>query len=357
MNNYSYLDRKLHHVLLGESSFAKYLHSRLYLKAKIFPDKSIKKIFITGLARSGTTALLNKIYSNNQVGSLLYKYMPFVLSPRIAKIWGDLHKSDVSDNLIERIHGDGLKISLESPECLDEVFWRFSFPDIYTRKIFKFPKISNYHLDAYSYFLQKYGSIQNKKMLVIKNNNNHCRLESLVKYFKNDYFIVSFRDPIQHSLSLLNQHKLFVNIHKDQPFVLEYMNMLGHREFGLNFLPFCYINKKKENNWIEQNDPQKIDYWLNQWKSTYSYLLNSNIFKKDNVIPICYEKLCSEDFYFNKLCGFLKLKPYSTSFEFKEGNPSKYKDFKLNANVEKLYSITKKIYSDLEKLSFEKLNK
>ena len=44
-------------------------------------DKTNKHVFIFGLARSGTTILLNSLYSTNEYASTLYKDMPFVLSP------------------------------------------------------------------------------------------------------------------------------------------------------------------------------------------------------------------------------------------------------------------------------------
>ena len=50
------------------------------------------------------------------------------------------------------------------------------------------------------------------------------------------------REPISHSISLLNQHLNFLEIQKKDPFVLEYMNSLGHFEFGLNTKPFVYTN-------------------------------------------------------------------------------------------------------------------
>ena len=38
-------------------------------------------VFVAGLARSGTTMLLNAIYQSDQFASLTYDDMPFILAP------------------------------------------------------------------------------------------------------------------------------------------------------------------------------------------------------------------------------------------------------------------------------------
>ena len=51
--------------------------------------KNKQHLFITGLPRSGTTALLNYIYKTNSFASLTYSDMPFVLSPNLfSKFFG-----------------------------------------------------------------------------------------------------------------------------------------------------------------------------------------------------------------------------------------------------------------------------
>ena len=66
--------------------------------------------------------------------------------------------------------------------------------------------------------------------MVIKNNNNHLRLESLVNCFTSCYFIFTYRDPIYQAFSLLNQHLNFIKLQKKDEFILEYMNLIGHFE-------------------------------------------------------------------------------------------------------------------------------
>ena len=83
MNNYSWLQQKLHHIALSsnfmrEAAFD--IESTFFYLLKGQVDKHV---FVAGLARSGTTILLNAIHESNVFASLSYKDMPFVLAPNL----------------------------------------------------------------------------------------------------------------------------------------------------------------------------------------------------------------------------------------------------------------------------------
>ena len=87
MQNYSGIQKFLHDFVLSR----KFINKSLFEFEKIIflKNKDIKNqshLFITGLPRSGTTSLLNFIYSSNQYASLTYKNMPFILSPNFSKL-------------------------------------------------------------------------------------------------------------------------------------------------------------------------------------------------------------------------------------------------------------------------------
>ena len=81
--------------------------------------------------------------------------------------------------------------------------------------------------------------------MLIKNNNNHLRLRSLLEYFKESYFLFIYRDPIHHANSLLNQHLNFINLQKEDKFILNYMNMIGHFN-SAGVKSFIYKANEKE---------------------------------------------------------------------------------------------------------------
>ena len=114
------MDKLLHEQFLGNNALSNFCYKRILSISH--PENEIImsiNIFITGLARSGTTALLNKFYATEELGSFLYKFMPFILVPELAK-FASSSKNNIPTQ--ERFHSDGIKINLNSPECLEEVF-------------------------------------------------------------------------------------------------------------------------------------------------------------------------------------------------------------------------------------------
>ena len=131
----SLLDKTLHRQFLSKNNpLSKYFYQDIIKKSDKQDIPNKKHIFITGLARAGTTALLNKIYDSNDIGSLMYKYMPFILAPDLAKIYSNILGN--SKQKTERFHNDGLFINSDSPECLDEVYWIMADNQYFDDEIF-----------------------------------------------------------------------------------------------------------------------------------------------------------------------------------------------------------------------------
>ncbi len=315
MNNYSWIQKKLHQFALSsqfmrESSFD---FESSFLS--INPKKD-NHVFIAGLARSGSTILLNAIYQSKLFASLTYCDMPFVLAPNL---FSKILFSQKKFVLKERMHDDGIKYSLESPEALEEVFWK-TFPHDNKESIGKF-------IIYLGMIMRKY----NKNRYLSKNNQNIKKIEIISKNFKRSQILIPFRDPLQQGYSLLSQHKKFIDKSKIDKFISYYLKWIGHTEFGPNYIPINNANLK----FINTMD---INHWLEQWYLSYSYLFYS--FKKhQNINFICYEKLCSDQKYWFTIIDLLKIdKKYQ--FEFKESkkNFSKNIDSKLLLNVKSLYA-------------------
>ena len=82
---------------------------------------NVKSLFITGLARSGSTILLNTLYDTGKFASLKYSDMPFVVCPNI---WSKINFNKKNYYKKIRAHNDGVKFSATSPEAFEEVFWK-----------------------------------------------------------------------------------------------------------------------------------------------------------------------------------------------------------------------------------------
>ncbi len=118
MNNYSWLEQKLHKVALSSQFMREVTFD---FESNNISSSSLNEdhIFITGLARYGTTILLNALYKSNIFESLSYADMPFVLAPNL---WSKISLNKKNLELKERAHGDAIKVSTYSPEAFEEVF-------------------------------------------------------------------------------------------------------------------------------------------------------------------------------------------------------------------------------------------
>ena len=110
MNNYSFLSKVLHRQFLKDGVLSDLLIKKIQSRKVSIDFSDGNHIFITGLARSGTTAILNSLDSSNIFASLRYKYMPFILYPLMAKIYIEFFSSNKTE-AIPREHGDGIYIS------------------------------------------------------------------------------------------------------------------------------------------------------------------------------------------------------------------------------------------------------
>lgn len=289
---YNFFSRLLHRVSLGSKAVSEIsfdIENAIYLKKNLPLNKEGNHVFITGLARSGTTALMQTLYDTKVFASLTYDDMPFILAPNLGEKFA---KKQKIGELKERAHKDGIYINNESPEALDEVFWKVFLDNNYIKKdrLLK-NKISTEIAAKFNNYIElilikNYKSI--KLRYLSKNNNNILRLDSLLQKFPNSKIIIPFRNPLQHALSLLNQHNHFCEIQQEDPFSLKYMNWIGHHEFGLNQKPFYFGNDEEFDrlvNFIKED----INYWLLIWLNYYRFVLEKY---SDSCILFSYEKFC-----------------------------------------------------------------
>jgi hypothetical protein len=291
-NNYNQLERFLHRLVLGSSILNELLFDleRKRLKNGIDKLDVSSPVYITGLARSGTTALLNKLHGLNDLKSLTYQEMPFVLAPNT---WSKINRKGSVTEKKERAHLDGIFIDDSSPEALEEVFWKMNLSnDFIDEKILKVSELSTESLKSYADFrkLVVHSVKQQYVRYLAKNNNLILRLNSVSKNIPEAMFIVSFRSPLEHAASLLNQHIHFCELQTEDAFVLSYMNWIGHHEFGLNQKSFDFGDQvllDKMSNY-EKGD---INFWLLNWLNYYQYLLKN---LPNNLCLVSYENLCSQ---------------------------------------------------------------
>ena len=270
MNNYSALQRFLHRSVLSSQFMREIMfdvEQSIFLKKDDNFDDD--HVFVAGLARSGTTILLNAIYQSNQFASLTYDDMPFILAPNF---WAKISARKSHGKLQERAHGDGIRISTNSPEAFEEVFWKTFADDLKIRE--------EYFIKFISLILKK----SNKTRYLSKNNQNIRRLVLISEIFPRSKILIPFRDPLQQAFSIYSQHMKFVKEQNEDAFVRDYMKWIGHCEFGLDYRMIHSSN-------LMYPIEKEFNHWLEQWYLTYKSVLELSA-KHEEFYLIRYESLC-----------------------------------------------------------------
>lgn len=207
------------------------IENRICKKIKI-----VNPIFIIGLPRTGTTLLSNILNLKSNLGTSLYKDIPFIKG---MIFWNYINFLYYQKSKKHRIHDDDIMVDMNSPNTFEEVAWIIS-------------KVKNqensYNFNILTNYIKKILKIRNSERYFSKNNNNIDRIELIKKKINSAKFLISIRSPENTIKSLVRVNKLFnENFNKDPYFKLLY-NELGHREFNVNYsntneLNTVYLNK------------------------------------------------------------------------------------------------------------------
>ena len=265
-SDYSLSDRVLHRLALASPMRAEMFHDiekGMFLKSA--PADAGNHVFVCGLARAGTTILMREIHGSDAFGSLTYADMPLVLAPNL---WRKMSGRGVeAGEKKERAHGDGIAVDYHSPEALDEVYWRTFTGDKYIFKDRLIPhKPKKSIIAGYRDLMRLVMLRTGKRRYLSKNNNMILRLPALAKAMPEALFLVPVRDPVSHTMSLLSQHRRFKTA---DSFTQQYMQWLGHHEFGATHRPFVWGEEQVS------GDPDTPDYWLARWISAHRALLSA----------------------------------------------------------------------------------
>lgn len=281
---YSEISKLFHRIFLNNYQISKKVF-KWEIKKYGAADADLRNDFVvvSGLARAGTTALMLEMNKTNQFASLDYSNMPLILAPNL---WKKIYNPKTKKTK-ERAHGDGIQVGLNSAEALEEFFFKAKLEDSFVHK--DSLEVHEISAEDYREYL-KYQSVlmRNKgQRYLAKNNNLLLRYASLRKHSQNFVSIFMFREPLQHAYSLLNQHRRYLAQQEEDPFTLEYMNWLGHHEFGHGQKHFKF-DQKQTNSF----DKDSIDFWLEVWLNYYSYLQSQ--LPKAKVYLVHYQDFCEK---------------------------------------------------------------
>lgn len=295
-DNYNFIERLLHYIAFSVPSLQRILcelENDVY-KQKLEYITSRNEVFVTGLPRAGTTLLLELLYATGEFKTFTYRHMPFILTPLFWQKFSQGFQKQGDEK--ERAHGDGMKVSYDSPEAFEEIIWlAYLEQEIIDNQTLN-PLSNNERTAEFSNILKQ----AIKKVLLLdghshryehemrylsKNNANISRIEFITNAFPSSTILVIYRNPLSQVTSLIKQHARFTHEHKQNRFSKRYMRWLGHYEFGLNFKPINF------DGWLDNRtipDDPDINFWLQYWTAAYAFALAH---KTENVYFVNYDEL------------------------------------------------------------------
>jgi hypothetical protein len=255
-------------------------------------------IYVSGLARSGTTILLEVLSRHDAVVTHRYKDYPPIFTPYL---WNRLleRMPQQQAKAVERTHADGIMVTPESPEALEEILWMAFFPCIHDSSASAVLDGATTNSEFESFYrshISKLLRVRGGTRYLSKGNYNITRLEYLLKLFPDARFVIPVREPLWHIASLMRQHALFCEGERGNPRALEHMRRVGHFEFGLDRRPInaadpsCIAAVTAA--W-EQGD--EVTGWALYWSHIYGYVadrLEANQRLKEATLVMRFEDLC-----------------------------------------------------------------
>lgn len=257
-----------------------------------------RPIYIAGLARSGSTILLETLARHPDVATHRYRDYPPVFTPYLWNSWLD-RMPRRKEKERERTHKDGIKVTSESPEAFEEVLWMAFFPDLHDPGRTAVLDHTTCRPDFETFYrdhIRKLLAIRRACRYISKANYNVTRLGYLQRLFPEARFIIPVRDPAWHIASLLKQHRLFVEGQRAHPRAIDHLRRVGHYEFGLDRRPINIGDPRTmasiEEDWREGREAAG---WAHYWAMMHDFLadcLASNQGLREASLVVRFEDLC-----------------------------------------------------------------
>src|SRR5690606_10191757 len=148
-------------------------------------------VYIAGLARSGSTILLELLSRHPHLATHRYQDFPPLFTPWSWN-WFLERAGGKAQAPVERAHGDGIAVTPQSPEAFEEVLWMAFFPHLHDPAVSAALEAhtSNPAFERfYREHLQKLLLLRGAPRYLSKANYNVTRLPYLLKLFPDARFI------------------------------------------------------------------------------------------------------------------------------------------------------------------------
>ena len=269
-----------------------------FLKDAIEKIEIKQPIFIAGLARSGTTILLELMSLLKETGTHQYRDFPPVFTPYLWN-WFIDHSIRQTIPHQERAHADRIYITPESPEAMEEPIWMAYFPAVHDPSVSNLLDSSENH-PAFEQFyfdhIRKILMIRKASRYVSKGNYNISRLEYLLHLFPDARFIIPVREPAAQIASLMKQHILFYKLSDNNRRARNHLRWVGHFEFGPDRCPInmgdTRLVEEIRKLWTKGEEVQgSARYWSHIYGAVADQLDASEALRNATII-VRYEDFC-----------------------------------------------------------------
>ncbi len=320
-----------------------------------------RPIYITGLARAGTTILLELLSSHKDVAFHRYRDFPMVHIPYWWN-WFIERASSKNHEAVERAHKDRIRISPESPEAMEEMIWMTFFENLHNPSVSQVldSSTSNPEFEGfYTDHIRKILLSRKGNRYLCKGNYNISRLSYIGRIFPDALFLICVRNPIGHIASLMKQHRLFCDAESQDPKVLSYMQRSGHFEFGLDRRPMNLGDKDKIDRIMDLwRSGDEVRGWAVYWASVYHFV--AELFEKDKALAdrmliVHYDDFCAKPAetlrITHKHCGLEVYEDLIRAQATRISKPSYYTPDFSDADIEIILEETTPVLGRLRALS------
>lgn len=269
-----------------------------FLKRKLKKINIKQPVFVTGLARAGTTTLLESLAKIKGVATHRYRDFPFLMMPCLWNLFVRLFNRKQAP--VDRPHKDRIKISPESPEAFEEPLWQSFFDHVHDPNRIHVLDASLRSASFDDFFpdhLRKVMRIRRGERYVSKGNYNLTRIEYLVSLFPDAKFVIPVRHPIAHVHSLVRQHELFTEYAETDSRVPRFLKAAGHYEFGPQRVPILFSEESGQRINAAWNGGDEYAGYAIQWSEVYRYVhslsLRDDAIGK-SILIVRYEDFCED---------------------------------------------------------------
>ena len=258
-----------------------------------------RPIYVTGLARSGTTILLETLARHPDVATHRYRDFPMLFTPYAWNRWLELVPRQ-QEAPAERSHGDGIAVTSESPEAFEEPLWMAFFPELHDAnenavldRGTQHPLFERFYRDH----IRKLLAVRGRRRYVAKGNYNIARIGYLAKLFPDARFVIPVREPVWHIASLMKQHRLFLDGQRDNPAARRHLRRVGHFEFGEDRRPIRIGGGATTAEIVALwQAGEEVRGWARYWAQVHHYIADLMERRRDlrpAIRIVRYEDLCA----------------------------------------------------------------